>query len=37
MDRFDFKLVGKKEMIIPYNAYQAVYQSKQDDLPSRTT
>jgi hypothetical protein len=32
MDRFDFKLVGKKEMIVPYNAYQAVYQSKQDDL-----
>jgi len=32
MDRFDFKLVGKKEMIVPYNAYAAVYQSKQDDL-----
>jgi hypothetical protein len=32
MDRFDFKLVGKKEMYVPYNAYQAVYQSKQDDL-----
>jgi len=32
MDRFDFKLVGKKEMIVPYNDYAAVYQSKQDDL-----
>ena len=32
MDRFDFKLVGKKEMIVPYNAYTAVYGSKQDDL-----
>lgn len=32
MDRFEFKLVGKKEMLVPYNAYQAVYQSKQDDL-----
>jgi len=32
MDRFDFKLVGKKEMYVPYNDYTAVYQSKQDDL-----
>lgn len=32
MDRFDFKLVGKKEMIVPYNAYTAVYQAKQDEL-----
>jgi hypothetical protein len=32
MERFDFKLVGKKEMYVPYNAYAAVYQSKQDDL-----
>jgi hypothetical protein len=32
MERFDFKLVGKKEMIVPYNAYAAVYQAKQDDL-----
>lgn len=32
MDRFDFKLVGKKEMIVPYNAYQAVYGAKQDEL-----
>jgi hypothetical protein len=32
MDRFDFKLVGKKEMYLPYNAYAAVYQAKQDQL-----
>jgi hypothetical protein len=32
MDRFDFKLVGKKEIIVPYNDYTAVYQAKQDDL-----
>ena len=32
MDRFDFKLVGKKEIYVPYNAYAAVYQAKQDDL-----
>lgn len=32
MERFDFKLVGKKEMLVPYNAYQAVYEAKQDEL-----
>lgn len=32
MDRFDFKLIGKKEMIVPYNDYKAVYEAKQDDL-----
>jgi len=32
MDRFDFKLVGKKEMLVPYNTYAAVYQAKQDEL-----
>jgi hypothetical protein len=32
MDRFDFRLVGKKEMYVPYNAYGAVYQAKQADL-----
>jgi hypothetical protein len=32
MDRFDFKLVGKKEMFVPYNDYKAVYGSRQDDL-----
>ena len=25
MDRYDFKLVGKKEMFVPYNAYKAVF------------
>jgi hypothetical protein len=32
MDRFDFRLVGKKEMIVPYNDYAAVYGAKQDQL-----
>jgi hypothetical protein len=32
MDRFDFRLVGKREMYVPYNAYDAVYLSKQADL-----
>jgi len=32
MDRFNFKLVGKKEIYVPYNDYQAVYGSRQDDL-----
>jgi hypothetical protein len=32
MDRFDFKLAGKKEIYVPYNAYAAVYQAKQADL-----
>ena len=32
MDRFDFKLVGKKEIYVPYNAYAAVYKAKQDEL-----
>jgi len=32
MNRFDFKLVGKKEMIVPYNDYKAVYESRQADL-----
>jgi hypothetical protein len=32
MDRFNFKLVGKKEIYVPYNAYAAVYQAKQADL-----
>jgi hypothetical protein len=25
MDRYDFKLVGKKEMLVPYNAFKLVY------------
>ena len=32
MERFDFKLVGKKEMLVPYNTYAAVYQARQDEL-----
>jgi hypothetical protein len=32
MDRFDFKLVGKKEMVVPYNDYDAVYGAKQAEL-----
>jgi hypothetical protein len=32
MERFDFKLVGKKEIVVPYNAYAAVYGAKQDEL-----
>ena len=25
MDRFEFKLIGKKEMYVPYNCYKATY------------
>lgn len=32
MDRFDFKLVGTREMIIPYNAYRWASTSPQDLL-----
>lgn len=32
MDRFDFTLVGKRELYIPYNAYRAVYQSTPEQL-----
>ncbi len=32
MDRFDFKLVGKKEMYIPYNAYRMVYAANAGDV-----
>ncbi len=32
MERFNFKLIGKKEMYIPYNAYKMAYQVKSDDL-----
>ena len=34
MDRFDFKLVGKKEMYVPYNGYKLMYSK---DLKSATT
>lgn len=32
MDRYDFKLVGKKEMIVPYNTYKLVYFAKGEDV-----
>ena len=32
MDRFNFKLIGKKEMYVPYNAYKMAYASKAEDL-----
>ncbi|MCY1402483.1 hypothetical protein D3C76_81580 [compost metagenome] len=32
MDRFDFKLVGKKEMYVPYNTYKLNYHEKAADI-----
>lgn len=32
MERYSFKLVGKKEMLVPYNAYRMAYATKQDEL-----
>ncbi|HTO95787.1 MAG TPA: DUF1329 domain-containing protein [Myxococcales bacterium] len=32
MDRFDFTLVGKREVYVPYNAWRAVYQSTPEQL-----
>ncbi|PWR18324.1 DUF1329 domain-containing protein [Zavarzinia compransoris] len=32
MDRFDFQLVGKREIYVPYNCYNALYEAKQADL-----
>jgi hypothetical protein len=32
LDRFDYKLVGKKEMIVPYNAYKIVYHKNVADI-----
>ncbi len=32
MDRFDFKLVGKKEMYVPYNSYRLYYPKPSADL-----
>ncbi|MES2152587.1 MAG: DUF1329 domain-containing protein [Pseudomonadota bacterium] len=32
MDRFDFKLVGKKEMIVPYNDYKLAYHTNVADI-----
>lgn len=32
MDRYDFKLLGKKEVFIPYNTYKASYETPAADL-----
>jgi Protein of unknown function (DUF1329) len=32
MERFDFKLVGKREIYVPYNDYKMTYQSTEADL-----
>jgi hypothetical protein len=32
MERYNFKLVGKKEMLVPYNDYRLSYEPKQDAL-----
>jgi hypothetical protein len=32
MDRFDWKLVGKKEMIVPYNDYKMVFDTEAKDF-----
>lgn len=32
MDRYDFKLVGKREIIVPYNDYRLVYATKDADV-----
>ena len=32
LDRYDFKLVGKKEMIVPYNAYKISYHKVPADI-----
>ncbi|MFO1392864.1 MAG: DUF1329 domain-containing protein [Steroidobacteraceae bacterium] len=32
MDRYEFRLVGRREIYIPYNAYKLVYQSKREDV-----
>jgi hypothetical protein len=32
MDRYDWKLVGKKEMYVPYNTYRFTYQGKPEDV-----
>lgn len=30
MERYNFKLIGKKEIYVPYNAYRAVYMTKSE-------
>ncbi len=32
MKRYNWKLIGKKEIYVPYNAYRAVYTSKRENL-----
>jgi Protein of unknown function (DUF1329) len=32
MDRFEFRLVGKKEMYVPYNTYRATYSATAEEL-----
>jgi hypothetical protein len=32
LDRFDVRLVGKREMLVPYNAYRLSYHPKADDV-----
>jgi hypothetical protein len=32
LDRFDWKLLGKKEMLIPYNAYKYVFNSSPEEI-----
>jgi hypothetical protein len=32
MDRFDFKLVGKREMYVPYSNYRLTYEAKPADI-----
>ena len=32
MDRFEFRLVGKRELYVPYNAYRAMYQATAAEL-----
>jgi len=32
MDRYDFKLVGKKELLVPYNTYRFSYNDKPEDV-----
>lgn len=32
MDRYDFKLVGKQEIVVPYNAYKLVYWKNAKDV-----
>ena len=32
MDRFDFKLIGKKEMYVPYSCYRLTYHKPVTDI-----